>query len=545
MTSGFCIDVGTIFSLHPFALEVLSRLAAAGHEAVLIGGVVRDGVLAILDRERPFSPREVDIATSGLPDEIRRLFPDRPIVGVGEEFGVLVVVAPDGDEVEVATFRVEGEYDGRWPGKVELVRDLAADVRRRDLTVNGLAARADGTVIDLVSGIEDLRNRRIRAIGDPRERFREDYLRMLRAVRFACQIEGAIDARTAEAIRENAKEIASVSGERIREELLRILASRQAARGIALLEDLGLLEPILPEVAQLKGVPQPEEYHPEGDVYVHTLEAVRVADGFVSDPWVKLAVLLHDIGKPYALERSGGENMGGHCAVSARMTRQIAQRLRLSRQEAARLAFLVRNHMRIADFPKMGRGKQVRFVGEGEAVGPRALRKRFPLFFDLLQVLVADCESSAHRSSGWAPILRETLRVVEHIDRVCSLRRARELLDGHALQGLGMRPGPELGRIWMPCTIGSSPARSQPARRPRPRRAPFSLEEGARTECREGWDSRPRNSGRLPLVFSGRPLRTEQTTACADEQVDRGSARRARRGRTGRAASGENLRRPV
>jgi tRNA nucleotidyltransferase/poly(A) polymerase len=447
MTSGFCIDVGTIFSLHPFALEVLSRLAAAGHEAVLIGGVVRDGVLAILDRERPFSPREVDIATSGLPDEIRRLFPDRPIVGVGEEFGVLVVVAPDGDEVEVATFRVEGEYDGRWPGKVELVRDLAADVRRRDLTVNGLAARADGTVIDLVSGIEDLRNRRIRAIGDPRERFREDYLRMLRAVRFACQIEGAIDARTAEAIRENAKEIASVSGERIREELLRILASRQAARGIALLEDLGLLEPILPEVAQLKGVPQPEEYHPEGDVYVHTLEAVRVADGFVSDPWVKLAVLLHDIGKPYALERSGGENMGGHCAVSARMTRQIAQRLRLSRQEAARLAFLVRNHMRIADFPKMGRGKQVRFVGEGEAVGPRALRKRFPLFFDLLQVLVADCESSAHRSSGWAPILRETLRVVEHIDRVCSLRRARELLDGHALQGLGMRPGPELGRI--------------------------------------------------------------------------------------------------
>ncbi|MCX6095590.1 MAG: CCA tRNA nucleotidyltransferase [Candidatus Bipolaricaulota bacterium] len=447
MTSGFCIDVGTIFSLHPFALEVLSRLAAAGHEAVLIGGVVRDGVLAILDRERPFAPREVDIATSGLPDEIRRLFPDRPIVGVGEEFGVLVVVAPDGDEVEVATFRVEGEYDGRWPGKVELVRDLAADVRRRDLTVNGLAARADGTVIDLVSGIEDLRNRRIRAIGDPRERFREDSLRMLRAVRFACQIEGAIDARTAEAIRENAKEIASVSGERIREELLRILASRQAARGIALLEDLGLLEPILPEVAQLKGVPQPEEFHPEGDVYVHTLEAVRVADGFVSDPWVKLAVLLHDIGKPYALERSGGENMGGHCAVSARMTRQIAQRLRLSRQEAARLAFLVRNHMRIADFPKMGRGKQVRFVSEGEAVGPRALRKRFPLFFDLLQVLVADCESSAHRSSGWAPILRETLRVVEHIDRVCSLRRARELLDGHALQGLGMRPGPELGRI--------------------------------------------------------------------------------------------------
>ena len=446
MSAGFSIDMAAVFSLHPFVRVVLDRLDAAGHEAVLIGGVVRDGVLAQLDPERRFAPREVDLATSALPDEIRRLFADRPIVAVGEEFGVLVVVAPDSTEVEIATFRIEGVYDGRWPGKVELVRDLAADVRRRDLTINGLAARRDGAVVDLVSGIDDLRRRRIRAIGDPRARFDEDHLRMLRAVRFACQIGGWIEPQTAEAIRESAAEIASVSGERVREELLRTLGTDDAARGVGLLEELGLLETLLPEVAALRGVPQPEAYHPEGDVYVHTVAAVRVADGFVRDPLVKLAVLLHDIGKPSALARSGGENMGGHCAISARMAKGIGQRLRLSRQEVARLTFLVKNHMRIADFPDMGRGKQVRFLSEGEAIGERPLIKRFPLFFDLLQLLVADCEASVHRSSGWAPILEETLRVVDHIDWVCSLRRARELIDGHTLQELGLAPGPQLGK---------------------------------------------------------------------------------------------------
>ena len=447
MSSAFSIDMATVFSLHPFVRDVLDRLEAAGHEAVLIGGVVRDGVLAQLDPSYPFVPREVDVATSALPDEIRRLFADRPIVAVGEEFGVLVVVTPDSSEVEIATFRTEGDYDGRWPAKVELVRDLAMDVRRRDLTINGLAARRDGAVIDLVSGIEDLRLGRIRAIGDPRARFREDYLRMLRAVRFACQVRGAIEPETARAIRETAPCITLVSGERVREELFRTLETSDAARGVALLDELRLLGSLFPEVEALKGVPQPEAYHPEGDVYVHTVAAVRVADGFVRDPLVKLAVLLHDIGKPHALARSGGENMAGHCAVGARMARGIGQRLRLSRQEISRLVFITKNHMRIADLPRMGRGKQVRFLSEGEVRGARSLAGRFPLFSDLLQVLVADCEASAHRSSGWAPILEETLRIVDHIDWVCSLQRARELIDGHTLQGLGLQPGPELGRI--------------------------------------------------------------------------------------------------
>jgi putative nucleotidyltransferase with HDIG domain len=447
MTETYRIDVERLFLLHPYAKEILARLADAGHEAVLIGGAVRDGVRALLDPSFDFSPDEVDIATSARPEEIRKLFPKRKIIGVGEAFGVLMIVTPEGEEIEVATFRQEEGYDGRWPGRVELVGDLASDVKRRDLTINGLAARIDGTVLDLVGGIEDLKARRIRAIGDPQVRFAEDYLRMLRAVRFACQIYGEIDPETSQAIRGNAAKILSISWERVHEELFRILRTDEVARGITLLNELGLLEPILPEVTALKGVPQPEAYHPEGDVYTHTIEAVRVADGFVRDPLVKFAVLLHDIGKPYALERSEGGHMGGHCAVGARMVEKIGQRLRLSRQEIARLDFLIKNHMRIADFPEMGRGKQVRFLSEGEVPEARDLRGRYPLFFDLLQVLVADCEASAHRSSGWAPILQETLRVAAHIDRVCGLKRARELLDGHLLLEMGVEPGPLLGEI--------------------------------------------------------------------------------------------------
>jgi len=456
MSSDYRIDTEKIFEQHPFAREILDRLNAAGYEAVLIGGVVRDGVCALLDPSIGFSPHEVDIATSALPQEVRRLFRDRPIVGVGEEFGVLVIAAPDSQQYEVATFRTEGEYDGRWPGKIDLVRDLSGDVNRRDLTINGLAATGDGKVIDLVGGIEDLKAGLIRAIGDPQVRFAEDYLRMLRTIRFACRIGGRIDPATAEAIAVNAAKIESISWERICDEILRTLATPASARGIELLDQLGLLPHILPEVTAMKGVPQPEEYHPEGDVYVHTLLAMRIADRFVFDPIVKMAILLHDIGKPKALARNDGVNMGGHDAIGARMTRKIGTRLRMSRHDIARLVFLVKNHMRIADFPKMGRGKQVRFVSEG--IGSKgnsdtpelqqaSLRDRYPLFFDLLQVLVADCEACAHKSSGWAPILLETLRVIDHMERVCDLKRARELVDGHMLIEKGASPGPRLGKV--------------------------------------------------------------------------------------------------
>ncbi len=447
MTQLTRISTDVVYEAHPFAREILSRLQNAGFEAVLIGGVVRDGLQAQLERRVVFPPDDIDIATSALPEEIRRTFHDQTIIGVGEEFGVLLIVAPNGQTYEVASFRVESEYDGRWPGKVDLVRDLETDVRRRDLTINGLASTVDGHVIDLVGGTKDLVARRVATIGDPAVRFREDHLRMMRVVRFACRIDGDIDEATAQAVRDHAAAIQSISLERVGVELLHILETPRAVRGLELLDDLGLLVHILPELSNCHDVPQPEEYHPEGDVFVHTVEAIRVADNFILDPIVKLAVLLHDIGKPIALERNEGRNMGGHCAIGARMAKDIGRRLRLSKLQTQRVSSLVRHHMRIADFPKMGRGKQIRFLSEGEAPKASTLSAKYRLFYDLLQVLVADCEASAHRASGWAPILRETIRVMDHIEQVCGLQRAREMIDGHDLMDLGLSPGPQLGRI--------------------------------------------------------------------------------------------------
>ncbi|MEW5826843.1 MAG: hypothetical protein AB1778_08435 [Candidatus Bipolaricaulota bacterium] len=441
------IDVAALFARHPFVHEILARLEASGFAAVLIGGVVRDGLLASWGQTIAYPPGDVDVATAAMPDDLRRLFADRPMVGVGEEFGVVVIVAPDGRAYEVATFRVEGEYDGRWPGRVELGRDLAGDVCRRDLTMNGLAATAEGHVIDLVGGVADLRARLVKAIGDPAERFKEDALRLLRTVRFVCQIDGTLDPETERAARDASAGLSRISRERVRDELLRILATPRAATGVELLDDLGLLEHVLPEVLAGKGVEQPEAYHPEGDVFLHTVAAVRVADAFVRDPIVKLAVLLHDVGKPAAFVRSGGANMGGHCALGAAMARRAAERLRLRRTEIARLSFLVKNHMRIADLPEMGRGRQVRFLSEGVEPGGRLFIGRYPLFSDLLALLVADCEASAHRASGWAPILSEALRIALHVETVGTLQRARQIIHGGDLLALGVPAGPRLGAL--------------------------------------------------------------------------------------------------
>ncbi len=448
------IDVEAIFARHPFAREILRRLRAAGHDAVLIGGIVRDALLAQLDRNRrgrEYHPKDVDIATSARPEEIKRLFPGPgwTAIEVGEAFGVLKLIAPDGREYEVATFRTEGEYDGRWPAKVELVRDLEHDVRRRDLTINGLAAREDGRVIDLVGGVEDLKARLIRTIGEPEERFREDYLRMLRAIRAACQIDGRLDPKLSEAIKRTSSKILEISWERIRDELLRILGTPRAARGFRLLDEHGLLQHILPELVATQGIAQPEKYHPEGDVFTHTLLALEVADRFGFEPLVKLAILLHDVGKPLALKRSKGENMAGHEVIGERLAEGVCRRLRLSNDETKLVKYLVRQHMRVAQLPQMALAKQVRFLKEGEAPGADLLdfRRRFPLFSKLLQLLIADCEASVHRSSGWLPVVHHAVGLLPHLKRLEELESARRLIDGHDILRMGVEEGPLVGKI--------------------------------------------------------------------------------------------------
>lgn len=442
------LPVDRLVAGHPLAVEIVRRLAAAGHTAVFVGGVVRDAVAAEL-RGEGFTPGDVDIATSAPPEEVRRLFPDLRVLTVGEAFGVVVLVSPDGKHYEVATFRTEGAYsDGRRPDEVRW-GTLAEDLRRRDFTVNALVATPDGEVIDWVGGIADLQAGLIRAIGDPRRRFAEDHLRMLRAVRLACQLGFRIEEGTAEAIRASAPQVTTVAWERIRDELLRTLATPRAAGGVALLEDLGLLPHVLPEVAALRGVPQPPEYHPEGDVLDHTLVALGVADGLWDDPLLKLAILLHDVGKPTALSRSGGENMGGHCALGARIAAEALTRLRLARRDVERVSYLVGEHMRVARLPEMGLGKQVQLLAHGEdgEAPPEDLPRRYPLFADLLRLVICDGEASAHQSAAWLPLLRRSAELLAHLRRIEGLRRARELLTGDDLQALGVPPGPRLGAI--------------------------------------------------------------------------------------------------
>ncbi|MBI1744021.1 CCA tRNA nucleotidyltransferase [Candidatus Acetothermia bacterium] len=446
------IDPEKIFYEHPFARSILTKLEAAGFEAVLIGGIVRDAVRDQIDPEYEFDPIEVDVATSARPEEIKKVFKGYTLVEVGEAFGVLKIISDDGIPYEVATYRVESEYDGRWPGKVELVRNLEGDVKRRDLTVNGLAADGHGRVIDFVGGLHDLKEKNIRTIGEPDERFREDFLRILRAIRLTCALDGKLLPEVSAAIRRNREGLLQISSERIRDELFRLLGTQHSTRGIRLMDEHGVLELILPELSNCKGVPQPEKYHPEGDVYTHTLLALEVADRILrgpDSPLVKFSLLLHDVGKPVALQNNHGEHAGGHEVLGERMAIEVGKRLRLSNDEIEMLRFTVREHLRIAKLPEMGVGKQVKYIKSTErAAEPISdLHRRFTLFAQLLQLMVCDCEASAHKSSGWLPVVKtfvERLPQIQHLDE---LERARKLLDGHDLLAMGMKPGPPVKRV--------------------------------------------------------------------------------------------------
>lgn len=443
------IDIERIFRAHPFARTILERLHNAGFEAVIVGGVVRDAVRAQLEPDYEFVPEEVDIATNAHPDQIKGLFGDWKIFEVGEAFGVVILVAPDGRSYEVATFRTESDYDGRWPAKITLVRTLEEDLQRRDLTVNGLAATLEGDVIDRVGGIADLQAKIIRTIGDPTQRFSEDYLRILRAVRLACVLDGTISPETSAAMRATRQGLRKISAERIRDELLRILRTPRAARGIALLDEHGILELILPELVRCRGVPQPEKYHPEGDVYTHTLLALQCADGIVRDPLVKFAVLIHDVGKPIALERNNYEHAGGHEMIGEQMAEKICRRFRFSTDEIRLIKFLVREHLRIGRFAEMSPGKRATLLKTHETpeIPFERPAERFPYFAKLLALMVCDCEASAHKSSGWLPVVRAVPPLLLRVKELTERERARKFLDGYDLIQMGVAPGPQIKAI--------------------------------------------------------------------------------------------------
>jgi poly(A) polymerase len=355
--------------------EVVRVLRLAGHQAYFAGGCVRDLLLGVV-------AKDFDVATSATPDVVMASF--QKTFSVGAHFGVVLVCLEVGGvavTTEVATFRHDGAYsDGRRPDAVRFSTDAREDVLRRDFTINGMlldpvvfeaTGDAGAATLDFVGGREDLAAGVVRAIGEPRLRFEEDKLRMLRAVRFAARLGFAVDAETAAAIRAIAPEIGQVSYERIREELTKILTEGGAGRGFELLYELGLLQEVLPEVVKLRGVAQPPEFHPEGDVWVHTmmlLERLAVVPyGDRSSATLAWGALLHDIGKPATFQPPDPKvprdriRFNGHVEVGVRIAEVILGRLRFSNEDAAQILALVKNHMKFGDVRGMRESTLKRF----------------------------------------------------------------------------------------------------------------------------------------------------------------------------------------
>jgi poly(A) polymerase len=336
------------------AVAIVKRLREHGYESYFAGGCVRDMLLKK-------APQDYDITTNAHPDEIAKIFPQT--IPVGVQFGVMLVLV-EGQPFEVATFRHDGPYlDGRRPSHVRY-GSLREDIGRRDFTINGMVYDPlQDQVIDWVDGRKDLKDKRIRAIGKPRERFEEDRLRMVRAIRFAASLGFAVEDDTFAAIRELAPTITVVSWERIGDEVTRILTEGGARKGFELLDEAGLLKVLLPEIEAMKGVEQSPEHHPEGDVFIHTMLTLSYLDS----PTETLAYgcLLHDVGKPACIRREDGRlTFYGHMERGAEMAEEILRRLKRTRATRERVAYLVRNHLRHLQAPNMRVSTLKRFLGE-------------------------------------------------------------------------------------------------------------------------------------------------------------------------------------
>jgi poly(A) polymerase len=340
--------------LRESALTVVKRLREAGYESYFAGGCVRDMLLG-----KP--PQDFDVTTNARPEDIRALFAHT--VPIGAQFGVMLVLI-DGQSFEVATFRHDGAYlDGRRPSEVRY-GSLEEDILRRDFTINGMIYDpVEDRLIDRVGGRADLEARIIRAIGDPRRRFEEDRLRMVRAIRFAAGLDFTIEENTFAAIREMAMTITDISWERIGDELTRILTEGGARKGFELLDSAELLKILLPEIAAMKGVEQSRDYHPEGDVFTHTMLTLSHLGSATET--LAFGCLLHDVGKPVCIRRDGGRlTFYGHTETGAGMAVEILKRLKRSRASWERVAYLVRNHLRHTQAPAMRLSTLKRFLGE-------------------------------------------------------------------------------------------------------------------------------------------------------------------------------------
>jgi poly(A) polymerase len=404
------------------ARSIVERLRAKGFEALYAGGCVRDRLLGL-------TPHDYDVATNARPEQVEALFPRT--VPVGVQFGVIIVLE-EGAEIQVATFRGDGTYhDGRHPESVRYT-DAEGDSRRRDFTVNGLFLDPiEERILDFVEGRRDLESRLLRAIGNPSERFAEDKLRLLRAVRFATTLGFEIDPDTWREILVWSPEIHAVSAERIREELVKILLSPNRLRGFDLLDESGLLRQVLPEMEALKGCDQPPEFHPEGDVFVHTRLMLSMLAPDSSLPLV-LSVLFHDIGKPATrvVDETGRIRFNGHEGVSAGMTLRLLQRLRFPNEVIDAVIPAVRLHMSFKDVPNMRVATLKRMMAR-------------PTFEEELELHRVDCLASHGMLDNHAMLIAKR----EEFGREPLI--PEPLISGHDLIALGMKPGPEFAEMLM------------------------------------------------------------------------------------------------
>jgi poly(A) polymerase len=426
------------------AAEIVRTLRGRGHQAYFAGGCVRD---LLLGRE----PADYDVASDATPQQVMQIFPQT--YAVGEQFGVVLVpqssaesgapptssgqaLAPQGDRnkqaqaVEVATFRSDlGYSDGRHPDEVRFTKDPREDVERRDFTINGMMLDPEtGEILDFVGGQDDLKAGIIRAIGEPERRFEEDKLRMLRAVRFAARFDYQIDRATIEAIQKLTPKIRQVSAERVREELTKMLTEGQARRAFELLDATGLLPEVLPEIAAMKGVEQPPQYHPEGDVFVHTMLLLgKLPPG--ASKTLAWGALLHDVGKPPTFRVAPDRiRFDGHVEVGVKMAEEILRRLRFSNHETEQILALVDNHMRFGQVQRMNQSTLKKFL-------------RMPAFEEHLELHRIDCLSS-HGQLGAYEYSQEQLRSIPP-----EAIRPEPLITGRDLIEAGYEPGPRFKQM--------------------------------------------------------------------------------------------------
>ena len=404
------------------AIGIVKRLRERGFSALFAGGCVRDMLMGNV-------PEDYDIATDARPDDIINIF--ERTVPVGIHYGVVLVIE-NGFEFEVATFRSDGTYtDGRHPDTVTFC-DARGDALRRDFTINGMFYDpVDDKHFDYVGGREDLKARLVRAIGDPSERFNEDRLRMIRAVRFACRFDYNIEDQTAESIKKLYDKILTVSMERTRDELRKILTGPNPHTGIKMMDDLNLLNEILPEVTAMKGVRQPENYHPEGDVFTHTLLTLSelAASQTSADSWeLAMAILLHDIGKPITFEVADRIRFNNHDNIGAEMAEKICERLRMSNAEKERITWLVKMHLYLRHAQQMRISKLKRlFAHEG-----------YPELAELYRV-----DSLA--STGDLEDYNFCQNMLEELQE--EEIKPEPLITGNDLIAMGLKPGPIFSKV--------------------------------------------------------------------------------------------------